>query len=91
MKKIIFLFILITSVSFAQTTTTPSPALAEGAVTINFNKTGTPLATTTAIYAHIGATVNGTRWSNSKGTWGTTNAPLLTFRKWIYFCDHTGE
>ena len=50
----------------------------EGAVTINFNKTGTPLATTTAIYAHIGATVNGTRWSNSKGTWGTTNAPLLT-------------
>ncbi|MBA4317908.1 MAG: alpha-amylase [Flavobacterium sp.] len=78
MKKIIFLFLLITAVGFSQTTTTPSPALADGAVTINFNKTGTPLATTTAIYAHIGVTVNGTRWQNTKGTWGTTNAPLLT-------------
>jgi glycosidase len=78
MKKIIFLFLLIASVGFSQTTTTPSPAIASGSVTINFNKTGTPLASTTAIYAHIGVTVNGTRWSNVKGTWGTTNAPLLT-------------
>ncbi len=64
--------------TFAQTTTVPSPALAEGSVTINFNKTGTPLSTTTAIYAHIGVTVNGLRWQNTKGTWATTNAPLLT-------------
>jgi hypothetical protein len=78
MKKIIFLFLLITSISFSQTTTTPSPALAEGSVTINFNKTGTPLAATTVIYAHIGVNVNGTRWSNVKGNWGTTSAPLLT-------------
>ena len=78
MKKIIFLFLLIASGSFAQTTTTPSPAIAAGAVTINFNKTGTPLASTTAIYAHIGVTVNGVRWSNTKGVWATTNAPLLT-------------
>ncbi|POY40368.1 alpha-amylase [Flavobacterium alvei] len=78
MKKIIFLFFLIASVGFSQTTTTPSPALAEGAVTINFNKGGTPLASTTDIYAHIGVTVNGTRWQNTKGNWGTTNAPLLT-------------
>lgn len=79
MKKIILLFVLITSISFSQTTTTPSPAIATGPVTINFNKAGTPLATTTAIYAHIGVTVNGTRWSNTKGVWATTNAPLLTF------------
>lgn len=78
MKKIIFLFLLLTSVVFSQTTTTPSPALADGAVTINFNKAGTPLAATTPIYAHIGVTVNGARWQNVKGTWGTTNAPLLT-------------
>jgi len=78
MKKILYILLLITSVSFAQTTTNPTPAIATGPVTINFNKTGTPLATTTAIYAHIGVTVNGTRWQNTKGTWGTTNAPMLT-------------
>ncbi|TRX21036.1 T9SS type A sorting domain-containing protein [Flavobacterium franklandianum] len=78
MKKIIFFFLLMTTVGFSQTTTVPSPALAEGPVTINFDKSGTPLAATTAIYAHIGVNVNGTRWQNTKGTWGTTNAPLLT-------------
>jgi Alpha amylase, catalytic domain/Secretion system C-terminal sorting domain len=78
MKKIILFFLLMASVGFAQTTTVPSPALAEGPVTINFNKTGTPLASTTVIYAHIGVNVNGTRWSNVKGNWGTTNAPLMT-------------
>ena len=78
MKKITFLFLLISCIGFAQVTTTPAIPLAEGAVTINFDKAGTPLATTTAIYAHIGLTVDGTRWSNVKGTWGTTNAPLLT-------------
>ncbi|MBC7653422.1 MAG: hypothetical protein H7098_02990, partial [Oligoflexus sp.] len=50
---------LFTLVGFSQTTTVPSPALAEGPVTINFDKAGTSLATTTAIYAHIGVNVNG--------------------------------
>jgi len=79
MKKIIFLFLLIASVGFSQTTTVPAPALAGGSVTINFDKAGTPLAGTTVIYAHIGVNVNGTRWSNVKGNWGTTNAPLMSF------------
>jgi len=80
MKKIIFLFYALAFVTlgFSQVTTTPTTALADGAVTINFNKSGTPLSTTTAIYAHIGVTVNGARWSNVKSVWATTNAPLLT-------------
>jgi 1,4-alpha-glucan branching enzyme len=78
MKKIILLFLLMATVGFSQTTTVPSPALADGPVTINFDKAGTPLAATTVIYAHIGVNVNGTRWSNVKGVWATTNAPLMT-------------
>ena len=80
MKKITLLFLLITSVSFAQFTTTPSPAIASGVVTLNFNKTGTPLAAYTGtIYAHIGLTVNGTRWQNVKGSWGNNSTqPGLT-------------
>jgi hypothetical protein len=80
MKKIALLFLLITSVGFAQITTTPSPAIAAGAVTINFNKTGTSLASYAGtIYAHIGLTVNGTRWQNVKGSWGNnTTQPALT-------------
>lgn len=78
MKKIIFLFLLLNSVVFSQTTTTPSPALAEGAVTINFNKAGTGLsAYSGTIYAHIGLNVNGTPWSNVIGSWGN-NATQLT-------------
>ena len=81
MKKITLLFLLIASIGFAQITTTPSPAVASGAVTINFDKTGTALASYTGtIYAHIGLTVNGTRWQNVKGTWGNnTTQPALTF------------
>lgn len=81
MKKIILLFLLVTVVCFAQTTTTPSPAVANGAVTINFNKAGTALATYTGtIYAHIGLTVNGVRWQNVKGSWANnTTQPVLTF------------
>ena len=81
MKKITLLFLLIASIGFAQITTTPSPAIATGVVTINFNKTGTPLATYAGtIYAHIGLTVNGTRWQNVKGSWGNnTTQPALTF------------
>ncbi|MGO4822515.1 MULTISPECIES: alpha-amylase family glycosyl hydrolase [unclassified Flavobacterium] len=83
MKKFLLLvsLFLISSLTFAQFTSTPSPAIANGVVTLNFNKTGTPLATYTGtIYAHIGLTVNGTRWQNVKGTWGNnTTQPALTF------------
>jgi hypothetical protein len=69
MKKITLLFLLISSLGFAQFTSAPSPAIASGVVTLNFNKTGTPLSSYTGtIYAHIGLTVNGTRWQNVKGT-----------------------
>ena len=80
MKKIILLFLLVTSVAFGQATTTPSPALANGAVTINFNKTGTGLAAYTGtIYAHIGVTVDGNQWQNVIGSWGNnTTQPALT-------------
>ena len=82
MKKFLLIpfFFLITSFSFAQFTTTPSPAIATGVVTLNFNKTGTPLSTETGtIYAHIGLTVNGARWQNVKGSWGNnTTQPALT-------------
>jgi hypothetical protein len=81
MKKITLLFLLLTVVSFSQTTTTPSPAIASGAVTVNFDKAATDLATYTGtIYAHIGLTVNGVRWQNVKGSWGNnTTQPALTF------------
>ncbi|MFV8336352.1 alpha-amylase family glycosyl hydrolase [Flavobacterium sp. RSP29] len=80
MKKITLLFLLISAISFAQFTTTPSPAIASSAVTLNFSKTGTPLASYTGtIYAHIGLNVNGTRWQNVKGSWGNNSTqPALT-------------
>ena len=80
MKKITLLFLLLSTFGFAQFTTTPSPGIANGVVTLNFNKTGTPLAAYTGtIYAHIGLTVNGARWQNVKGTWGNnTTQPKLT-------------
>jgi 1,4-alpha-glucan branching enzyme len=79
MKKIILLFLLVSSVAFGQATTTPSPAIATGPVTINFNKTGTGLAAYTGtIYAHIGVTVDGVQWSNVIGSWGVnTTQPAL--------------
>lgn len=79
-KNLLLLILLITSISYSQITTTPSPAIASGAVTLNFNKTGTPLAAYTGtIYAHIGLTVNGTRWQNVKGSWGNNaTQPALT-------------
>ena len=62
---------MVTSVCFSQTTTSPSPAIATGPVTISFNKAGTGLAAYTGtIYAHIGLNVNGTPWSNVIGSWG---------------------
>lgn len=80
MKKITLLFLLLSYFGFAQFTSSPSPAIASGTVTLNFNKTGTPLSSYTGtIYAHIGLTVNGTRWQNVKGTWGNnTTQPALT-------------
>ncbi|RTY96101.1 T9SS type A sorting domain-containing protein [Flavobacterium sp. GSP27] len=79
-KNLLLLILLITSISYSQFTTTPSPAIASSAVTLNFNKTGTPLASYTGtIYAHIGLTVNGTRWQNEKGSWGNNSTqPALT-------------
>ncbi|RTZ04680.1 alpha-amylase family glycosyl hydrolase [Flavobacterium sp. GSP6] len=79
-KNLLLLILLITSISYSQFTTTPSPAIASSAVTLNFNKTGTPLASYTGtIYAHIGLTVNGTRWQNVKGSWGNNSTqPALT-------------
>ena len=80
MKKILLLFLLISAISFSQITTTPSPAIASGAVTLNFNKAGTPLANYTGtIYAHIGLTVNGVQWTAVKGTWNINSTqPALT-------------
>lgn len=80
MKKIIFLLLLITSIGFSQTSTTPSTAIANGAVTLNFDKTGTGLASYTGtIYAHIGVTVDGVRWQKVIGTYANnTNKPFLT-------------
>ncbi|RAR74094.1 alpha-amylase family glycosyl hydrolase [Flavobacterium aciduliphilum] len=81
MKKILLLFVFVVSANcFAQVTTSPSPFEATQSVTLNFDKTGTPLASYTGtIYAHIGVTVNGTNWSNVIGTWGNnTTQPALT-------------
>lgn len=81
MKKLTLLFLFISALSFSQITTTPSPAIASGAVTLNFNKSGTPLSSYAGtIYAHIGLTVNGTPWQYVKGTWNNnTTQPALTF------------
>jgi len=81
MKKITLLILLFLSVLVqAQVTTTPSPGIPTGPITLNFNKAGTPLATYTGtIYAHIGLTVDGAQWQNVKGSWGNnTTQPALT-------------
>ncbi|WP_369765779.1 alpha-amylase family glycosyl hydrolase [Flavobacterium sp. WC2429] len=96
MKKFLLLLLLflISSLSFAQFTSNPSPAIANGIVTLNFNKTGTTLATYSGtIYAHIGLTVNGTRWQNVKGTWGnnTTQPKLILVSGTTYKLDLTPD
>lgn len=80
MKKLTLLFLFLNLCVYAQTTTIPSPALADGPVELRFNKSGTPLASYTGvIYAHIGLTVNGTPWQNVIGSWGNnTGQPALT-------------
>ena len=88
MKKILYILLLITSVSFAQTTTNPSPIIATGPVTINFNKAGTGLATYSGtIYAHIGLTVNGVQWQYVIGAWGNnaTQPALIQNGTTTYF------
>jgi len=81
MKKILLLLFIsaISFAGFAQITTVPSPPTATGAVTLKFNKAGTPLASYTGtIYAHIGVTVNGTTWQNVIGSWNNnTTQPAL--------------
>jgi hypothetical protein len=81
MKKILLYFLVLFSITLnAQITTTPTSFEANQSVTINFNKTGTALASYTGvIYAHIGVTVNGVDWQNVKGSWGNnTTQPALT-------------
>lgn len=81
MKKITLLILFFVSALVqAQVTTTPSPGIPTAAITLNFNKAGTPLATYTGtIYAHIGLTVDGAQWQNVKGSWGNnTTQPALT-------------
>lgn len=81
MKKILFVLLFLASYAIqAQVTTTPSPFEANQSVTLNFDKTGTPLASYTGtIYAHIGVTVGGTNWQNVIGTWGNnTTQPAMT-------------
>lgn len=82
MKKIIFygLLLLTATTSFAQWTTSPNPTVADQAATIYFDKAGTPLSATNAIYAYIGVTVNGTPWQNiiGGGSWTSPALPQLT-------------
>ena len=80
MKKFTFLLLFLQCCVFAQTTTIPSPALADGSVELRFNKAGTPMANYNGtIYAHMGVTVNGAQWQNVIGSWGNnTTQPAMT-------------
>lgn len=92
MKKIILGFFMFLPLWInAQITTTPTTfeATTTGVI-LNFNKTGTPLASYTGvIYAHIGVTVNGVTWQQVKGTWGnnTTQPALSQNGQNTYFLD----
>jgi 1,4-alpha-glucan branching enzyme len=92
MKKIILGFLVFLPLWInAQITTTPTvfEATSTG-VLLNFNKTGTPLASYTGvIYAHIGVTVDGVTWQYVKGSWGnnTTQPPLNQNGQNTYFLD----
>lgn len=81
MKKITFLFLLLSFMGFGQVTTNPSPAIATGPVTLFFDKAGTGLAGYNGtIYAHIGLTVNDDDWLYVIGDWGNNGVqPALTF------------
>ena len=78
---ILFITLLVCSLSIGQITTAPSPVLADQSATITFNKTGTPLAAYNGtIYAYVGVTVNGVQWQNIKGSpvWGNNVQPAMT-------------
>jgi len=82
MKKIIILlFVLVSSISFAQVSwqggVNPDQT---ASATILFDKASTPLASYTGIiYAHTGVTLNGNAWSNVIGSWGNNSTqPALT-------------
>jgi glycosidase len=80
MKKILLIILIsCTSFLYAQVTTVPTIPTATNEITITFNAVGTPLANYTGdVYAHTGVTVNGVRWQNVIGTWGTnTTQPKL--------------
>lgn len=74
-------FLMGCQMSLAQVTTSPHPPLADGVVTIHFDKANTGLANYSGIiYAHIGLTVNGQSWQYVKGSWGDNSAqPALSF------------
>lgn len=83
MKKYLLLLIigLISSLIQSQVTTVPATVLAAQSAVITFNKAGTTSLSnyTGILYAHIGVTVNGARWSNVIGTWGNNAIqPALT-------------
>lgn len=76
----IICWIFLCSALSAQVSTVPAPAVANGPVTLNFNKAGTPLSGYTGtIYAHIGLTVDGVQWQYVIGNWGNNSVqPALT-------------
>ncbi|GGB85679.1 hypothetical protein GCM10007424_27190 [Flavobacterium suaedae] len=81
MKKITFLLLFIISYTgFAQLTTSPTPAVATGPVTLYFDAAGTPLESYTGtIYAHMGVTVDDEQWQYVIGDWGQNDVqPALT-------------
>ena len=73
-------FLFLTTTIQAQVTTDPAIPMADQALTITLNTTGTGLEDYSGdIYAHTGVTVNGNQWQNVIGSWGNnTNQPQLT-------------
>lgn len=82
MKKIVTLFVALcfSVLAQAQWSTVPSPFEATQAVTLKFNKAGTPMASYTGtIYCHIGVTVDGETWQHVIGGWGNNDdQPAMT-------------
>ncbi|GAK97826.1 malto-oligosyltrehalose trehalohydrolase [Nonlabens tegetincola] len=77
MKNFYFLLAVIFGFAFAkaQVTTNPSIPTQQDQVTLIFDATGTPLENESGnFYAHTGANINGTRWSNVVGNWGDNTA-----------------
>ena len=79
MRHLIILFFL-PLFTFSQVTTNPTLPTATVPITIIFNAVGTGLEGYTGdVYAHTGTTVDGVKWQNVIGTWGTnTTQPKLT-------------